>query len=219
MTNRVLCGVHALKQKDENVFYPVAVYFNVKDHMTHRECGLVADDPQDSIEHCLDYIEDAIAYYATEEKYHIAGVEYTAREIADENIKLSPMRVYYPKRGLVGETLKGQVVGWHVDYKTNDSKKCDPCLITNVAWMDSRGFVNYVIVDKMNIQPKSPKDIARMMSNAFTVISKNMRLGGELTVDVVPAGPHRARYVINEYKRPLTFTEEILGALGEMCTP
>ena len=216
MTNRVLCGVHTLQDKsDSKRYYPVAVYFKVSDDLTSRETGLEADDQQETLEHALDYLDDAISY-----SHHgsIVGQEYTEEELTAASMKLDTLEVHYPSRELLGNKTSGLVVGWHIDVKTNARRRGKPpYLIANIAWMRD-GKVNYVIVGKEPLLlggNTTGRDITAAIDRAFVALSISYPLGGSLKLEVVPSGKRSARYSVSEYTRPLNTLEVICQTLKE----
>ena len=211
MTNRVLCGVHALKENDKEIYFPVAVYFKLENRKTYREAGLLRGDEGPSLDHTLDYLDEALVGMEHDE---IMGVEYTEAELTNDEITLDPLCVTYPSRKLVGESIKGRVVGWHIDLKLNATRpQSPPVLIANLAWMSNSGELNYVIVDKVNIAARDEKLLTAEIHEMFVGMASYFKLGGDIKVEVVPVGKYRARYVLKDYVKPRTFMEEICHAL------
>ena len=216
MTNRVLCGFHALKDKDNSAYYPVCVYFKYENKMAHRETGLVINEAAASLHDCLDTINDAIEYSRTSGKEQMTGIEYSESELEDVVI-LDPLTVKYPPREMIGKNHVGYVVGWHVDLKTNSRSKTGvPHLIANLAWMDVESdTVHYIIIDKMPVIAKNGEDLSIQVHKMFKAMNDVYVLGGVVNINVVPQGKHNAKYSLVEYTRPQTISEVICNALQE----
>lgn len=211
MTNRVLCGIHALKQKNADTYFPVSVYFTLKNSYAERETGLFCDESYPSLDHTLDALDTLLLEFKDKT---VAGLEYTEEELLSDDVRLDKLIVYYPDRKEIGEHVQGTIVGWHVDLKINANKKKSPAvLLSNIAWMNNKNEVHYVVTDKMDLPPMSEEDIVATIDEAFKEMCNHYKLGGNIGLDVVPVGKHRARYCLAEYTAPKTFMEKVCHAL------
>ena len=97
MTNRVLCGLHALKENKREAYFPVGVYFSLSNKLTHRETGLVQAVEQPSLGHCLDVLDNIVDSYTGDDD-RLAGSEFTQEDLDKDNVILDTLVVSFPSR-------------------------------------------------------------------------------------------------------------------------
>ena len=200
MTNRVLCGFHALQSIDGNDYFPVLVYYKLDNQFSIRETGLAVNEKCESLDEALDVLDELTYCMNTtcvekEEDFDPLNLNST--------LELDTLTVTFPRRSEIGDIVKGKVVGWHIDFKTNANKKhATPCLITNIAWMSDDGDLGFVVVDKMSIKSSSPVGTRAGIHKLFRLVTSKYKLGGEIELQVVPVGKTLARYTLTEYTNP-----------------
>ena len=216
---KILCGIHALASRGGRNYFPVAVYLNTNNHLTQRETILLREEKCDSLGAVFDIIEEENRDVKNTEKWERPFFvdEYTTEELAEIG-KLEPLRLYHPTKERIGEVIRGTVVGWHVDFRTNHGKKCPPVMVGNVAFHDEQGRVNFVTVSKKEFVPKSATHIGEMLAQGYEVMTEAVQLGGTLCVGVEALGKSRARFVVKEYIKPKTFMETVMqGVKEDLC--
>ena len=201
MANRVLCGFHALQSIEGSDYYPVLVYYKLDDNLSFRETGLAVNERCETLEEALDVLDDlsyCMNYDCSESEEDFDPLNLRS------NVELDALTVKFPGRSEIGNIMKGKVVGWHIDFKTNANKKhATPCLITNIAWMSDDGGVGFVVVDKMSIKSSGPAGTRAGIHKLFRLVTSRYKLGGELELQVVPVGKSLARYTLTEYTNPV----------------
>lgn len=217
MSVKILCGVHTLKERNGESYYPVAVYLDVSKKYAERETCLLRSARSTDIETVWAVIEKDMEECTEEGVYewpHFVGNHDT------ENIpgSLDGLRLYHPTKNKIGEEVQGTVVGWHIDYRTNAGKSSNPVILGNVCFHDHLQRVNFVTVAKHHLD-KAPtnQELVSLMAVAFEKLSDKFKLGGSCVIDIVPVGKERARFVMREYVKPRAFTvdEVLVNALRE----
>lgn len=216
---KILCGIHCLKERAADRYYPVAVYLATNGNYTDRETCLIKDEVEDTREGIFDLIDEHLTFCKNDDDGwdwpHFVG-DFDTSKIPGS---LDGLRLYHPTKNRIGETISGTVAGWHVDYRTNYSKSYSPVIIGNLCFHDGEGRVNFVTVAKHEIEPHNEEHLRFAMAKAFEQLSEQFKLGGEVIIDIVPAGKDRARFSQREYIAPPTFEETVLDAIRQATNP
>jgi len=200
---KVFSGIHAVKSNTGN-FHAVAVFLDVCNEFVNRYGLLLNEEPYDNLNEVLDDMERLC------ENDILSICQYE---------DLDQIDIYHPTRDQVGEVVKGKLVGFHIDYKRQPKKsKRSPVLLANVAVLIN-GEVHFVCADKMEI-PIGNYD-SESFSESIIVrtymqdVWEKFIFGDEVSLDIVPLGRHRARYVLKEILPHPSFWEEVFD--GVLC--
>lgn len=199
-TNRTLCGVHTLQTEDNSGYYPIAVFYKLDKNYSQRETCLLSDTKYETLPEVIEYLTTVLDKVGSETEDCCCDEGEEVLDFIDSTVILDPLVVEYPTREHLGDIHRGTVVGWHVDYRTNvDKPHGKATMLSNLAWMNAEGEVNYVIVDKVEITSRSHKQVREAIRKMFRIISNNYKIGGKIDLEVVPQGKTLARYVLKEY--------------------
>lgn len=211
---KIITGCHVLRDASGDFYYPVAVYVDCNNALSIRETCLLRAARADNIEEVFGIIERDIQEITEDTEWpHFVG-HVPVEDIPGE---LDAIRLYHPPRQRIGEEVKGQLVGWHIDYRSNHGKGYMPVVTGNIAFHDDSGRVNFLTAHKIQMKnrPKNQNQIVKVMSEAFDALYRAYPIGGSILVDIVPQGNHLARFSLREYTKPREFTmnEVVVDAL------
>ena len=202
---KVFTGIHAIKSNTGN-FHAVAVFLNLCNDYVERYGLLMNEEPYSNLDEVLDDMED------------LASSDILSVCVNQDG--LDKISIYHPSTNLIGETVKGRIVGFHIDYKRQSKKsRRSPILIANAAVLINEEEVHFVCADKMEIPIDSFDNDSfseSVIVNAYMEdIWSKFEFGSEVIMDIVPVGRHRARYVLREVVPPSSFWEMVLQGLRD----